>query len=61
MILAEVTGFTGEIVHDLSRPDGTPQKLLDTSRLTAMGWRPSIPLRDGIRQTYQWFLASAAS
>jgi nucleoside-diphosphate-sugar epimerase len=60
-ILAEVTGFTGEIVHDLSRPDGTPQKLLDTSRLTAMGWRPSIPLRDGIRQTYQWFLASAAS
>ena len=59
-ILAEVTGFTGEIVHDLSRPDGTPQKLLDTSRLTALGWRPNIPLQDGIRQTYQWFLRNAA-
>ena len=58
--LAEVTGFEGEIVHDLSRPDGTPQKLLDTSRLTAMGWSPSIPLRDGIRETYRWFLRNAA-
>ena len=59
-MLAQVTGFGGRISHDLTRPDGTPQKLLDTSRLTAMGWQPSIPLEEGIRRTYDWFLRNAA-
>ncbi len=45
-----------EIVWDASKPDGTPRKLLDTSKLTALGWSPSIELRDGIESTYQWFL-----
>ena len=60
-MLGEVTGFSGRVSYDRSRPDGTPRKLLDGSRLTAMGWRPSIGLEDGIRSTYQWFLQHAAS
>lgn len=60
-ILAKVTGFSGRISYDRSRPDGTPRKLLDVSRLAAMGWRSSIGLEDGIRRTYQWFLQNSAS
>lgn len=60
-LVNEVVGFTGEIVHDLTKPDGTPRKLLDTGRLTALGWTPSINLRDGIAQTYEWFLANEAA
>jgi GDP-L-fucose synthase len=52
-----VVGFAGELVFDSSKPDGTPRKLLDVSRLTALGWSPRIPLREGIAQTYQWFVA----
>lgn len=55
-IVAEVVGFTGKIVHDHSKPDGTPRKLLDTSRLTALGWTPEISLREGIEETYRWYL-----
>jgi GDP-L-fucose synthase len=55
-ILAEVTGFQGEVVFDPSKPDGTPRKLLDVSRLTALGWSARISLRDGLRQTYEWYL-----
>jgi len=51
-----VVGFDGEIVHDRSKPDGTPRKLMDSARLHALGWRPRIGLRDGIAQTYQWFV-----
>lgn len=54
-LIAEIVGFTGDIVFDPSKPDGTPRKLLDVSRLFALGWRPSIPLREGIAQTYRWF------
>jgi len=54
--VADVVGYQGEIEWDTSRPDGTPQKLLDTSRISALEWRPQIPLRDGIAATYQWFL-----
>ncbi len=54
-MVAETTGFTGRIVYDSSRPDGTPRKLLDTGRLAALGWQPSISLRDGLRNTYRWF------
>ncbi len=55
-LVAEAVGFTGEITHDLSKPDGTPRKLLDVSRLTALGWRPRIDLPTGLRETYMWFL-----
>ncbi len=55
-LVAEVTGFKGRIVTDPSKPDGTPQKLLDVSRLAAMGWRARIGLREGIESTYQWYL-----
>lgn len=54
--IAKVTGFTGEIVQDTSKPDGTPRKLLDVSRAWAAGWSAKIPLEAGIGQTYQWFL-----
>lgn len=55
-MIAEVVGFTGQIVRDTSKPDGTPRKLLDVSRLLALGWRPRIELREGIRGTYEWYL-----
>lgn len=55
-MIAEVAGFQGHIFFDSDRPDGTPRKLMDVSRLTAMGWRPRITLRAGIEQTYNWFL-----
>lgn len=55
-LVAEVTGFTGEIVFDTSKPDGTPRKLLDVSRLFDMGWRPRFTLRDGIEDAYRWFV-----
>jgi GDP-L-fucose synthase len=54
--IAKVTGFNGEIRFDPTKPDGAPRKLLDVSRLTSLGWRATISLEDGIRQTYQWFL-----
>jgi GDP-L-fucose synthase len=53
-IVAGVTGFSGEIALDTSSPDGTPRKLLDVSRLTALGWQARIELEDGIAATYQW-------
>jgi GDP-L-fucose synthase len=53
--LAEVTGYEGELCWDTSKPDGTPRKLLDTSRLQALGWKPTITLADGIASTYAWF------
>ncbi len=55
-LLARITGFKGRIVFDPSKPDGTPRKLLDVSRLSRMGWKAAIPLEDGMRATYQWFL-----
>jgi GDP-L-fucose synthase len=54
-MVAEVSGFQGRLVFDSTKPDGTPRKLLDTSRLTALGWNPRIALRTGIEQTYAWF------
>ena len=58
--LARVTGFTGRLVFDASKPDGTPRKLLDVARLKALGWQASIGLEDGLRSTYQWFLQHQA-
>jgi GDP-L-fucose synthase len=57
-IIKETTGFAGRMTFDPSRPDGTPRKWLDVSRLNALGWKASIPLRDGVRQAYDWFVSS---
>jgi GDP-L-fucose synthase len=54
-LVADVVGYDGEVAWDTSRPDGTPRKLLDVSRITALGWRPEVPLRQGIQATYEWF------
>lgn len=59
-ILKAVTGFTGRLMFDASKPDGAPRKLLDVSRLNYLGWHAKIDLRDGLEQTYQWFLAHEA-
>ena len=56
--IARLTGFTGEVRWDTAKPDGTPRKLLDVSRLAALGWKPRIPLAEGLRKTYDWWLAS---
>jgi GDP-L-fucose synthase len=55
-LVKDITGYQGEIVNDTSKPDGTPRKLLDVSRLHALGWEARIPLRQGIEDTYRWFL-----
>jgi GDP-L-fucose synthase len=60
-LVAEATGFQGRLRFDTAKPDGTPRKLLDTRRLTAAGWRPSIRLGDGIASTVEWFLANRDS
>ena len=59
--IAEVVGFDGEICFDTSKPDGTPQKLLDISRITALGWSAKISLEKGLKHTYQWFLENRES
>ncbi|MEU0161660.1 GDP-L-fucose synthase [Streptomyces sp. NPDC006261] len=59
-IIAEVTDYKGRIGWDTSKPDGTPRKLLDVSRLTSLGFKPQIPLRDGIARTYAWWLGQLA-
>jgi GDP-L-fucose synthase len=57
-LVADVVGYTGGVAWDTSKPDGTPRKLLDVSRIMSSGWRPWIPLRDGIASTYEWYLAA---
>lgn len=59
--IAQVTGFEGRISFDTTKPDGAPRKLLDVSRLTNMGWTASVPLEEGVSQTYDWFLANQGS
>ena len=54
-LIARVVGFKGRVVMDISKPDGTPRKLLNIDRLTSLGWRPKIELQDGLAETYQWF------
>lgn len=55
-VMKRVVGFEGELVFDTSKPDGTPRKLMDVSRLKALGWQASISLEEGLTSTYQWFL-----
>jgi len=59
-LVCRVVGFEGRIVHDLSKPDGTPRKLMSADRLRAMGWAPCISLETGVAETYRWFLQHAA-
>src|ERR1051325_9738205 len=59
-LICEVVGFDGELAWDATKPDGTPRKLLDISKIRALGWKPEIPLRDGIARTYDWFLKNVA-
>jgi GDP-L-fucose synthase len=54
-VIQKVIGFEGEIEWDSSRPDGTPRKLLDISRISNLGWKPEIKLLEGIESTYAWF------
>ncbi len=55
VLIKEVVGYEGEIVFDASKPDGTPRKLLDVSRISALGWRADVPLREGLEKTYAWY------
>jgi GDP-L-fucose synthase len=59
-IVMSAVGFEGKLEFDSSKPDGTPRKLLDTERLTKLGWQPKVSLKDGIAQTYRWFVEHAA-
>ncbi len=59
-LISEVVGFQGTLAFDGSKPDGTPRKLLDVSRLAALGWSARIPLREGIEETYRWFVSNTA-
>ena len=54
--ICEIVDFKGELVFDSSKPDGTPRKLMDSTKLMGLGWKPGIPLRTGIQQTYDWYL-----
>jgi GDP-L-fucose synthase len=60
-LVREVVGFAGEIVYDATKPDGTPRKLLDVSRLTKLGWQAQISLRQGVEEVYRWFLENQDS
>jgi GDP-L-fucose synthase len=57
-IVARTVGYDGAVQWDQSKPDGTPRKVLDTSRITQLGWSPKIDLKDGLKTTYEWFLAN---
>ena len=57
-LVGHIVGFQGELVFDTTKPDGTPRKLLDVSRLKALGWQATMPLAEGIRTTYAWFCAN---
>ncbi|HJW39462.1 MAG TPA: GDP-L-fucose synthase [Candidatus Udaeobacter sp.] len=57
-LICDVVGFDGELAWDATKPDGTPRKLLDVTKLHALGWKPAIALRDGIARTYEWFRAN---
>jgi len=55
-LIKDIVGFEGEIKHDLSKPDGIPRKLLDISKIKALGWKPEVSLEEGIKKTYEWYI-----
>jgi len=59
-LIRAIVGYSGKIVYDTTKPDGTPQKLLDVSRLRELGWNARISLRDGIKQAYEWYITKKA-
>jgi len=59
--ICEVVGYSGSLAFDSTRPDGTPQKVLDISKISALGWTPEIPLKKGLEQVYQWYLSQDIS
>jgi len=54
-MIKDIVRYKGDIVWDSTKPDGTPRKLLDINRISALGWQPRIALRDGLRKTYEWY------
>jgi len=56
--IAQITGFKGKLVFDASKPDGTPRKLMDVSRLNALGWQAQTSLKEGLYLAYEWFVAN---
>jgi GDP-L-fucose synthase len=59
-LVAELAGFTGEIAWDSSKPDGTPRKVLDVTKVKSLGWAPAISLREGIASTIEWYIDATA-
>ena len=59
-LVKQVVGYEGEIIYDASKPDGTPRKLVDVTRINGLGWRAGISLEDGVRETYEWFVKNVA-
>jgi GDP-L-fucose synthase len=57
-LICDIVGFDGDLTWDATKPDGAPRKLLDVTKLRTLGWKPSIPLRDGIARTYEWYRAN---
>jgi len=57
--MKQVVGFKGELTFDTTKPDGSPRKLIDVSRLSNMGWKYSVDLKDGLTKTYKWYLESS--
>jgi GDP-L-fucose synthase len=55
LLIKDVVGYTGNIEYNIDKPDGTPQKLLDVSKLKGLGWQPKLSLREGIKKTYEWY------
>jgi GDP-L-fucose synthase len=60
LLIRDIVGFTGEIIYDLSKPDGTPRKLLDVSKINKLGWKAKTSLKEGIEKTYKWFCENYA-
>jgi GDP-L-fucose synthase len=60
-LVCDVVGFEGTIVHDYTKPDGTPRKLVNIDKIRALGWAPRIDLRSGVASTYEWFLRKGGS
>ena len=60
-MIGRVAGFEGKLVFDTKKPDGTPRKLMDSSRLAALGWRPKTSLEEGVNVVYRWFARTQTS